>query len=398
MMFCDYGKIFIASGSGGKGCVSFRREKNIPFGGPDGGNGGKGGDVFFQGDGHLGTLIDFRYKTHYRAQKGQDGMGRLKAGKYGEDLVLRVPLGTQIWFEDHCVGDILQEGERLLVAKGGWGGRGNATFVTSENRAPRDFTPGGPAQERTLILKLKLLAHWGIIGLPNAGKSTFLRALTRSQSKIGPYPFTTLVPQLGVYIDQENRHWVLADLPGLIEGAHQGKGLGHRFLAHGERCGGIFHLIDGSAEDPLKDYQIVREELLAYNPQFATKKEIVLFTKMDLLMFEEKESFQEKVMSFFQNQNQNSQPLFVDFISAEEGENLDKERIEKWISQGSFDFEKEQETPLDLSYKGFFFGEEDTSEQEEDNEDGKGEEDEEEDEEDGEEEFFEKEKKNYLKK
>lgn len=350
MMFCDYGKIFIASGSGGKGCVSFRREKNIPFGGPDGGNGGRGGDVWFQGDGHLGTLIDFRYKTHYRAQKGQDGMGRLKAGKSGEDLVLRVPLGTQLWFEDHCVGDILEDGEKILVAKGGWGGRGNATFVTSENRAPRQFTPGGPAQERTLILQLKLLAHWGLVGLPNAGKSTLLRYLTRSQTKVGPYPFTTLVPQLGVYIDSQDNHWVLADLPGLIEGAHGGKGLGHRFLAHGERCGGIFHLVDGSAEDPLRDYTIIREELMAFNPQFAEKKEIVLFTKMDLLPEDYKVLLKQDVTKFFNNHDE--KPFAIDFVSAETGENLEKDKTEQWISQGNLEFTKEAETPLDLSYKG----------------------------------------------
>lgn len=283
MLFCDYAKIMIESGAGGDGCISFRREKNIPFGGPDGGMGGRGGCVYVVGSRDLNTLIDFRYRPHYRAKRGGNGQGRLKAGAKGDDLTLSVPLGTEIWADHELVDDIVTPDRPVLLAKGGLGGRGNASFASSTNRAPREFTPGEPGVSLSLELKLKVLADIGLIGLPNAGKSTLLAALTSAQPKIGAYPFTTLTPQLGLMILPTYEECLLADLPGLVEGAHTGKGLGHRFLGHGERCRVLVHVLDGSSPTMLQDYAIVRHELESYQASLAHRPEQVVITKADQL-------------------------------------------------------------------------------------------------------------------
>jgi GTPase len=283
LKFCDFAKIHAESGAGGHGCVSFRREKNIPFGGPDGGHGGNGGSVLVRASRGLVTLIDFRYRPHYKAKNGQPGQGRNKAGLAGPDLVLKVPIGTEIWVDGEKMVDLVQDDQELFLLRGGLGGRGNASFASSTNRAPRESTPGEPGQQMQMELRLKLLADVGFIGLPNAGKSTLLRALTNACPKVGPYPFTTLVPQLGTMITPYYHEIILADLPGLVEGAHEGKGLGHRFLGHGERCKTILHILDGTQPDPQAAYHSVRQELLAYNPGFADKAETLIITKTDMM-------------------------------------------------------------------------------------------------------------------
>lgn len=287
--FCDYAKVFVESGAGGNGAVSFRREKNIPFGGPDGGHGGRGGSVYLEGTTDLVTLIDFRYRPHYRAPSGQAGQGRNKAGTGGKDCILKVPVGTEVWVEGEMVEDLTENKQRLLLLKGGDGGRGNSSFASSTNRAPRENTPGQPGSQLWIELRLKLLADVGLIGLPNAGKSTLLKEITSACPKIGPYPFTTLVPQLGTLISDTYQELVVADLPGLIEGAHEGKGLGHRFLGHGERCRSLLHIIDGTSDTITETYQTVRQELLAYNPAFKDKLETVVITKSDMMTPEQKE-------------------------------------------------------------------------------------------------------------
>lgn len=297
MKFCDEAKIFVASGHGGAGCVSFRREKNIEFGGPDGGNGGNGGSVFLHTDSHLVTLIDFRYKSHYRAPAGRAGQGRLKQGAMGEDIILRVPLGTEVWFEGQRIDDLIHVDQTLLVAKGGRGGRGNASYTRSTHQAPTESTPGTPGQDVWLRLQLKLLADVGFVGLPNAGKSTLLSCITNARPKIGDYPFTTLTPQLGMFVGDHGERVVLADLPGLVEDAHKGRGLGHRFLAHGERCKDIWHLVDSTSPDPIEAYETVRHETEAYNPMYAQKHQVVLLTKGDLLTPSQKERVLRKMRS-----------------------------------------------------------------------------------------------------
>ncbi len=290
MKFLDEAKIFIKSGDGGAGCVSFRREKNIPLGGPDGGDGGRGGSVYVECVSGLNTLIDFRYKQHFKAKKGIHGMGTQRTGKSAEDITIHVPTGTQIITEDkHTVlYDLTDVGQKICLARGGEGGLGNIHFKSSTNRAPRKATEGKAGQEMWVWLRLKLLSDAGLIGLPNAGKSTFLAAVTRAKPKIADYPFTTLTPQLGVvYIDE--REFVLADIPGLIEGAHQGTGLGLRFLGHVERCGILLHLVDGTQEDVADAYRIVRGELAAYDGELAAKPEIVALNKCDALSEEEME-------------------------------------------------------------------------------------------------------------
>jgi GTP-binding protein len=289
MQFCDYAKIFIESGKGGNGCISFRREKNIPFGGPDGGHGGVGGSVFLRTSRDLTTLIDFRFRPHYKGKSGAGGAGRNRAGLGGDDLYLDVPLGTEIWVDDVLMVDLIHMDQTVMVAKGGLGGRGNASFVSSTNRAPREFTPGELGVSLTIQLRLKLLADVGFIGLPNAGKSTLLGTITSACPKIGPYPFTTLTPQLGTMITPNYDEWVLADLPGLVEGAHEGKGLGHRFLGHGERCRMILHVIDGTSPDLPAVYATVRNELENYSPSFLSKKELIVVTKTDLMSEEQKD-------------------------------------------------------------------------------------------------------------
>src|SRR5215510_3066987 len=266
MKFLDEAKVYIRSGDGGNGCVSFRREKFIEFGGPNGGNGGMGGDVVAAAVEGLNTLIDYRYQQHFKAKRGGNGMGKDRAGANGADAVLKVPAGTQVFDEDGetLLADLVEVGERVVLARGGNGGFGNAHFKSSTNRAPRHANPGQPGEERTIFLRLKLIADAGLVGLPNAGKSTFLAAVSAAKPKIADYPFTTLHPQLGVaHID--GREFVLADIPGLIEGAHEGAGLGDRFLGHVERCRVLLHLVDGTCEHAGKAYKTVRNELAALN-------------------------------------------------------------------------------------------------------------------------------------
>ncbi|HEX4238499.1 MAG TPA: GTPase ObgE [Xanthobacteraceae bacterium] len=284
MKFLDQAKIYIRSGDGGNGCVSFRREKFIEFGGPNGGDGGKGGDVIAAAVDGLNTLIDYRYQQHFAAGNGRAGMGKDRHGANGADVVLKVPVGTQIYDEDDAtlLADLTEIGQRVVLARGGNGGFGNAHFKTSTNRAPRHANPGQPGVELTVRLRLKLIADAGIIGLPNAGKSTFLAAVSAAKPKIADYPFTTLHPQLGV-VDVDGREFVLADIPGLIEGAHDGVGLGDRFLAHVERCRVLLHLVDGTGEDAGAAYKTVRAELRAYGHDLAEKPEIVALNKADAL-------------------------------------------------------------------------------------------------------------------
>lgn len=288
MKFLDEAKIYLKSGDGGNGCISFRREKFIEFGGPDGGNGGRGGAIVFQAVPNLNTLIDFRYQQHFRAEKGENGKGALRTGKDGEDLIVKVPVGTQLLAEDKetVLADFSEAGERLVLLKGGNGGFGNAHFKSSVNQAPRRANPGLEGTELWVWLRLKLIAHVGLVGLPNAGKSTFLQTVSRARPKVADYPFTTLNPQLGVvYVD--GKEFVVADLPGLIEGAHQGVGLGTRFLGHVERCKVLLHLIDVTQEDCVQAYQVIQEELKCYGHGLAEKSQLVALTKCDLTTEEE---------------------------------------------------------------------------------------------------------------
>src|ERR1700754_3861490 len=282
MKFLDEAKVYIKSGDGGNGCISFRREKFIEFGGPNGGDGGHGGDVIVTAVNGLNTLIDYRYQQHFTAQNGRPGMGKDRHGANGANIVMKVPAGTQIYEEDGetLLADLAKVGETVVVAKGGNGGFGNAYFKSSTNRAPRHANPGLPGEERTIRLRLKLIADAGIIGLPNAGKSTFLATVSAAKPKIADYPFTTLHPQLGV-VRIDNREFVLADIPGLIEGAHEGAGLGDRFLGHVERCRVLLHLVDATCEHAGKAYKTVRTELEAYEGQLADKLEIVALNKID---------------------------------------------------------------------------------------------------------------------
>jgi GTPase len=284
MKFLDEAKVYIRSGDGGNGCVSFRREKFIEFGGPNGGDGGKGGDVVAEAVDGLNTLIDFRYQQHFFAKNGGAGMGKDRHGANGADAVLRVPVGTQIYEEDRetLVADLSERGQRTVLARGGNGGFGNAHFKSSTNRAPRRANPGQTGEEHTIHLRLKLIADAGIVGRPNAGKSTFLAAVSAAKPKIADYPFTTLQPQLGV-VDIDGREFVLADIPGLIEGAHEGIGLGDRFLGHVERCRVLLHLIDGTDGDAGSSYKTIRAELSAYGHGLADKPDIVALNKADAL-------------------------------------------------------------------------------------------------------------------
>jgi GTP-binding protein len=282
MKFLDEAKVYVRSGAGGAGAVSFRREKFIEFGGPDGGDGGRGGDVIVDCVEGLNTLIDYRYQQHFKAGVGGHGMGRQRAGGKGADAVLKVPVGTQIFDEDRetMLADLVEVGQRVVLLRGGNGGFGNAYFKSSTNQAPRRANPGQPAQERTIWLRLKLIADAGLVGLPNAGKSTFLATVTAARPKIADYPFTTLHPGLGV-VRYDDREFVLADIPGLIEGAHEGLGLGDRFLGHLERTRVLLHLVDANGEHAGKDYKTVRRELEAYGGGLAEKSEIVALSKCD---------------------------------------------------------------------------------------------------------------------
>jgi GTP-binding protein len=284
MKFLDEAKVYIRSGDGGNGCVSFRREKFIEFGGPNGGDGGKGGDVVAQAVDGLNTLIDYRYQQHFKAKNGRAGMGKDRHGASGDDIVMKVPAGTQIYEEDGetLLADLTDVGQRVVLARGGNGGFGNSHFKSSTNRAPRHANPGQPGEERTIRLRLKLIADAGIVGLPNAGKSTLLAAVSAAKPKIADYPFTTLHPQLGV-VESDGREFVLADIPGLIAGAPEGAGLGDRFLGHVERCRVLLHLVDGTGEHAGEAYKTVRAELDAYGEGLADKPEIVALNKADAL-------------------------------------------------------------------------------------------------------------------
>ena len=284
MKFLDEAKIYLESGKGGAGCVSFHRAKYVPEGGPDGGNGGRGGHVYIECVNNLNTLIDFRYAQHFRAQVGHHGKGDNMSGKDGDDLVIKVPVGTVILDEDKetVLADMTRAGQRVLFLKGGDGGFGNAHFKSSTNRAPRKFLPGWPGQEKAVWLRLKLIADAGIIGMPNAGKSTFLSVVSKARPKIADYPFTTLAPNLGV-VRSHDHEFVLADIPGLIEGAHEGHGLGTRFLGHVERTSALLHLIDGTQDDVVGAYKTIRKELKEYGHGLAKKPEIIVLNKIDAL-------------------------------------------------------------------------------------------------------------------
>jgi GTP-binding protein len=284
MHFLDQAKIFIRSGAGGPGAVGFRREKYVEYGGPDGGDGGKGGDIVFEAVEGLNTLIDFRYTQHFKAPRGKGGAGQNRTGAGGDDLVIKVPIGTQILSDDkeHVLADMTEAGQRVVLLKGGDGGRGNASYKTSTNRAPRQHGTGWPGEELWVWLRLKLLADAGLVGLPNAGKSTFLNAVSNAKAKVGDYPFTTLHPKLGV-VRHKNVDFVLADIPGLIEGAAEGAGVGDRFLGHVERTRVLLHLVDANLEDVAAAYRTVRNELDAYGEGLADKPEVIALNKCDLI-------------------------------------------------------------------------------------------------------------------
>ncbi len=284
MHFLDQAKVYLRSGAGGSGAVAFRREKYVEYGGPDGGDGGKGGDIIFEGVTGLNTLIDFRYTQHFKAQRGFGGSGKNRTGGGGEDLVIKVPIGTQVLDEDRetVLLDITEAGQRVMLMRGGDGGRGNASYKSSTNRAPRQHGPGWPGEERWVWLRLKLLADAGLVGLPNAGKSTFINQITNTKAKVGDYAFTTLTPQLGV-VRHRAREFVLADIPGLIEGAAEGAGVGDRFLGHIERCRVLIHLIDIQGTEPVEALDIVEEELAAYGAGLDEKPRLIVLNKIDLV-------------------------------------------------------------------------------------------------------------------
>ena len=317
MKFLDQAKIYIASGHGGSGSISFRREAHVPFGGPDGGNGGRGGDVIALCSDGLNTLIDFRYQQHFKARPGEGGKGRDRSGISGKDVILRLPLGTQILDETNnfILADMIKIGQKVTLAKGGEGGKGNAFFKTSTNQSPRKSQPGGELEEKWIWLRLKLIADIGLIGLPNAGKSTLLSRVTAAKPKIADYPFTTLHPNLGV-VHQDNKEFVIADIPGLIEGAHEGSGLGHRFLGHVERCKGLLHLIDVTSENIKRDYLTIIRELEAYDISLSEKKQIIVLTKCDTV--------NEQKLNFAKEQLKKLNVQKVFGISSVSGENITK--------------------------------------------------------------------------
>ena len=282
MKFLDQAKIYLKAGDGGDGCLSFHRAKFVPYGGPDGGDGGRGGDVVFEADTDLNTLIDFRYQQHFRAPRGSHGQGKNMTGASGKPLVITVPAGTQILADDRetVLADLTAPGQQVTLLEGGRGGLGNTRFKSSTNQAPRRADPGEPGEERWVWLRLKLIADIGLVGLPNAGKSTFISAISRAHPKVADYPFTTLHPHLGM-VERYMDRFVVADIPGLIEGAHDGAGLGHRFLGHVERCTALVHLVDGTEDDPAASYRKIREEVAAYSDDLAAKPELVALTKCD---------------------------------------------------------------------------------------------------------------------
>ncbi|MFZ1430544.1 MAG: GTPase ObgE [Geminicoccaceae bacterium] len=288
MRFLDSAKIWVKSGDGGSGCASFRREKYIEFGGPNGGDGGRGAHIVAMADPDLNTLVDYRYRQHVKAERGHNGMGQERTGKSGQDVVLRLPVGTQIYAEDGetLLADLVTPGQQVMICRGGDGGRGNVHFKTSTNRAPRRADPGYPGEERWIWLKLKLLADAGLVGLPNAGKSTFLASVSAARPKIADYPFTTLEPMLGTVVIGHDSY-VIADIPGLIEGASEGRGLGDRFLGHIERCAALIHLVDATQEDVVGAWRTIRAELEDYGNGLAEKTELLCLSKIDALTPEE---------------------------------------------------------------------------------------------------------------
>ncbi|MEL6737491.1 MAG: Obg family GTPase CgtA [Pseudomonadota bacterium] len=298
MHFLDQAKIYLKSGAGGPGAVSFRREKYVEYGGPDGGNGGKGGDIIFEAVQGLNTLIDFRYAQHFKAKRGNHGQGKDRTGAGAPDLVIEVPVGTQVLSDDkeEVLADFTEVGQRIVFIEGGMGGRGNASYKSATNRAPRQHQPGEPGEEMWVWLRLKLLADVGLVGLPNAGKSTFINAVSNAQAKVGHYAFTTLVPKLGV-VRHKAREFVLADIPGLIEGAADGAGIGDRFLGHIERCRVLIHLIDISGDDPAEAMRVVEEELAAYGAVLEDKPRLVALNKLDLADSELGAAFSEELMA-----------------------------------------------------------------------------------------------------
>ena len=296
MKFLDFAKVYIRSGAGGAGCISFRREKFIEYGGPDGGDGGSGGSVIVEAVEGLNTLIDFRYQQHFFAQNGQHGMGSQRTGRDGEDKVLRVPVGTEVLDEDEetVLADMTEVGQRFVIAKGGNGGWGNLQFKSATNQAPRRANPGQESIERTIWLRLKLIADVGLLGMPNAGKSTFLAATSNARPKVADYPFTTLVPNLGV-VGIDNVEFVVADIPGLIAGASEGRGLGDLFLGHVERCAVLLHLVDGASGDPVEDYRTIIQELESYGGDLADKNRVTVLNKIDALDDEERAFIKEEL-------------------------------------------------------------------------------------------------------
>jgi len=335
MKFLDQAKIYIKSGDGGKGSISFRREKYVERGGPDGGNGGRGGDIVFVAVNDMNTLIDFRYTQHFRARNGDGGAGRDRTGAKGETLTIKVPVGTEIIDEDKetVLLDMTEEGQTVTFLKGGDGGFGNAHYKSATNQAPRKSTPGWPGEERDVWLRLKLIADVGLLGLPNAGKSTFLAAVSKAKPKIADYPFTTLHPNLGV-VKAGDYSYVIADIPGLIEGAHEGTGLGTRFLGHVERCSALLHLVDSTQDDVVKAYETIRNELKLYGAGLAKRPEIVALTKMDAIgeelaadqarIFEEATGIKPLIISSVSGQN-TDQTLFklADIVKAKKSHSND---------------------------------------------------------------------------
>ena len=316
MKFLDEVKIYISSGNGGPGCISFRREANVPKGGPDGGNGGDGGNVIIKTVDNLNTLIDYRYKQHFKAKSGQHGMGKNRNGHNADDIILKVPFGTEILNEDKNVklADLVDKDDNIILAKGGIGGKGNAFFKSSTNQSPRHAQPGEKGEEKTIWLRLKLIADVGLVGLPNAGKSTFLSKISSSRPKIADYPFTTLYPNLGVN-RTDDKEFVVADIPGLIEDAHIGKGLGHKFLGHIERCKVLLHLIDITNENILESFQVIENELKAYNEKVYNKDQILVFTKYD--------AFNEKKLNDIKKNINGINVKNAFFISSVTGFNID---------------------------------------------------------------------------
>jgi GTP-binding protein len=333
MKFLDEAKIYLSSGNGGPGAIAFRREKYIEFGGPDGGNGGKGGDVVFIAAPNLNTLIDFRYQQHFKAQSGQNGGGDNRSGFSGDDLIVKVPVGTQVFDEtkEYLLADFTAPGQEVRLLRGGDGGMGNAHYRSATNQAPKYATPGFPGQTISVWLRLKLIADIGLLGLPNAGKSTFLARTTAAKPKIADYPFTTLHPQLGV-VRQDGTELVIADIPGIIEGAHDGAGLGTRFLGHIERCAALLHLIDGTQDDVVGAYRLIRKELAEYGAELATRREVIVLNKMDAIAPDELKTKIQKL------KRATKQPIYA--ISGVSGEGVeDVMRVLLAIVQGKHDEE-----------------------------------------------------------